>query len=680
MTWNVVELRGIRVESLGGYLSALGVLMAANGNRDWADLRGWWRGGHFVLQSTSGTFSEKGLSDWIRSSWQPRPFQNWWRDVQKASKANVNAIARARSQVPDDRVSELDVLMVQSRNRVFNDVFGTGGNVGKRDLPKVWAYCRKLCDKKDAKDWLDHTLFGTEGVELPELKGAGTWFVGSNKTFNSGQDWYREGRLSPWSFLLALEGARLLRGGVHRRHGTRIPGKAVFPFMCRPAEPPTDGLIAHGKSEFWAPLWGKPATLIEIEELLRSGLAEVGGRPASAPHEFAVAALGAGVDAGIDTFVPFELRQTTSAQVFEAIPRAPIRVERKERIYRTSELLLPLIRSGWLDRLPREPSDPKQRGRFTGLKGPVEASILRVSEQPDDEQAWRSLLLLLARTQERIDRNKNLRKQCVPLPRLPRQWFDAAWPQAPSELRVARAIASIGCLGTPAGQPGDTGWPIVTNVFGVEPCGGRSFAFPAARPTRAVWHNAGPLRALIGLLHRRLTDADEMAPAPLHAAEPCDLSAVASFLSGPNEFDDELLARWIPPLSLLSWRPRDSGDTAANGAPSPLYTLMRPVLDPAQITIDGRALFPLDVRDPRKPHAASARKLVNLLLQGDTDQAIEFARRRYLAAGWRTFEPPAGELWLDPDRLAASLLIPTCARRLSERLRADWILSTVYKN
>lgn len=679
MSWNVIPMPGVRADSLGGYLSALGVLCAVTHHTEW-NIRGSWRYGHFVLQSEAASFNKESLQAWLLSSWQPVKFEKWWGDVQSGSKDDPNAVARARAQEPDDRVDELDMVMVQSRRRVFNDLLGTGGNVGKRNLPKVWKECRSLCKNTNADAWLDQTLFGNDSVELPELKSAGTWFVSSNKTFNSGQDWYREGRLSPWSFLLAMEGVRLLRGGVHRRHGARITGKAVFPFMCRPAAPPTNGQIAHGKSEFWAPLWNKLATLVEVEELFRGGLAEVGGRPASAPHEFAVAALGAGVDSGIVAFAPFELRQTTSAQVFEAIPRDQIRIERSEGVRRCADLILPLIRSGWLDRLPREPRDAKQRGRFVGLRGPVEAGIVRVSERPNDEEAWRVLLLLLAHTQQKIDRNRTLREQCIPLPQLPEQWFDMAWPDAPVELQIARAIASINQRPSASLEAeSDSGSPIITNMFGVEAAGPRAYKFPAARPARAVWHYARPLQSLISVLQRRLIDADELAAAPLHAAAPCCSELVARFLYSPPDIDDELLVRWIPALSLLSWKRRLSGDGSKEWSPHPLYSLIRPILDPDDIEIDRRPLFPLDHHDARRPHTASARKLVNLILQGDIDQAVQLARRRYLAAGWRTFDPPAGELWIDRERLAAALLIPMNTQSLSRRLREDWILSSKSK-
>ena len=112
-------------------------------------------------------------------------------------------------------------------------------------------------------------------------------------------------------------------------------------------------------------------------------MARLGGRAAKAPNEFAVAALAAGVDAGVTEFARYELRQTTSSQVFEAIPREHIKSE-TEATGSTqgnsravaSKLLLTLLESGWLDRLPYEPRDSKQKGKFAGLRGPVEAAIV----------------------------------------------------------------------------------------------------------------------------------------------------------------------------------------------------------------------------------------------------------------------------------------------------------------
>ncbi len=582
-------LKGLHTGSLGHYLAALGLLNAIRHVEGADEIRGYWRNGQFLLYG----LDKHTLGNFLLNTWNPSPFKLWWREVQEASKKDSEALPKLRATVPDEKVDQLDAVMVQAKRRVFNDIFGTGGNVGKRDLARLWEKCSELTRKAEAGAWLEHTLFGLEDTLLPKLTSAGTWFAFSNKVFNSGQDWYREGRLSPWSFLLAVEGALLLRGGVHKRLGSQTQGIAAFPFMCRPLSAPAEGQVGQRKSEFWGPIWSKPATLAEVESLFRGGLMEVGGRLAVAPHEFAVAAMDAAVDAGITTFIRFELCQTTSAQVYEALPREEVPVDRRYgESY--SRLVLPLISSHWIERLPVEPRDTKQRGRFVGLRGPVEEAIIRLSEEPDDPERWRTLLLLIARTQERVDLNKNLRERCIPLPRLSQGWFERAWPSRPVEIEVSRAVASMGAGTTD---------PILFNIFGIERKSEKYASFPKARPVRAVWNNGLPTSVFIDIIKRRLLDVDELESTPLKGTQPCGLNAIASFLSGEG-FDFELTALWVPALALIDWKPRPFRDEQQQLFPSvplnPLYSLFRPLVDPEGLVIGGTPLFPLREDDTNR--------------------------------------------------------------------------------
>ncbi len=693
-----VPLKGFHTGSLGNYLAALGTLRVVSTIAPESGARGSWKSGHFWLWSNLTRFSAGHVCDLI-SQWKPEPFVRWWSNAQEASKKDDHAVPRARASATDDLVDQLDSVMVQADRRVFSDVFGTGGNVGKRDLASLHKKCSELIgttadlgenqkrhkkstdggkDQSRRAAWLRQALLGEENVELPEIRGAGTWFVFSNKTFNSGQKWFKEGYLSPWSFLLAMEGARLLRGGVHRRLGATTRGKAVFPFLCRPLAAPTAEQIAYRKAEFWAPVWRKPASLQEVVELFRSGVAEVGGRAATAPHEFAVAVLDSAVEAGISTFAPFEMRQTTSSQVFEALPRDLISVRRAGKRTSPSRLLLPLINGHWVDRLPYEPNNPKQRGRFLGLRGPIEASLVRLAANPEDPEMWRSMLSLVARTQQRIDRNKKLRKWCLPVPRLPRDWFEYTWPGPASELLVARAIASIRESPHAEGAAVNLGAPLLANIFGVElGRGGKAF-FPESRPTRAVWHDGDLTRGMIDLLRRRLMDVGEADPAPLWGARPCGISEISLFLAGQSAFDDGLVAQWIPALALIEWGKNDDRSRRGAAPPEmavpPLYSLLRPLFEPSSIRVKGRPLFLSDMSHTNRPHAASLRTMVNLLLQDEIDETVSLARTRYLGFGWRIIDPPRNEMSVDSNRLAASLLVPVAADEVAARFEADWLL------
>lgn len=683
----VLHLHGINTDSLGQYLVGLGVLSAAS--QKWPDIRACWKDGHFVLLSEG--VSQGTLEGFLRGEWQPTRYQRWWSEPQKKdTKAKSSAhLWHERNQRPMTEVRVLDAHIVPVARNQFNPVLGTGGNVGKRDLAKAWNDSRRLLNHPNSSAWLHGTLSGEQSNPLPDLASGGTWFVYANKTFNSGQGWYREGQLSPWSFLLAMEGTFLLVGGVNRRLSARARPYAVFPFISEPSPPESSGEVGMAKGEFWAPLWVWPATIQEARSLFQRGLAKCGGRSAKSPHEFAVAALSAGVDAGITEFARFELRQTTSSQVYEAIPRPHIAIgmHDAQRPVMTlprpeSNLLINLIESGWLDRLPFEPRRANQRGKFIGLRGPIETALIRIGELPDDPERWQNLLLRLAAAQTRIDANKDLRDRCRPLPLLAGEWFDRAWPigQRPDEIEMAAAIASVGA---------GTAVPFLISVFGVDvrakTRGERKLTFQvrfsAARPQRVVWNKGDPIRVLIDVAHRRLVDAVPSDAMLVSGAYCCRARLIDRLLSGDPTFDLELVAKWVPALSLVDWhnvlarqyRGEPTAEPPVADGMSLLDGLFRPFFQRANIAVHGRLLFGKE-GDSRRPTPAFARRLFNLICQQSVEQAVELAQSRYIAVQCPTIGLPTN-VTVDAERLAAALLVPMDTTDMAGRFRR-WVEST----
>lgn len=668
----VLHFDGIHPDSLGHYLCGLG-LLAAVGQR-WPDARGCWRDRRFVL--LHGSLSEQAVKDHLLDAWRPTRYDRWWGDAQKAdTKAkSSSAVWRERNCRPVEEVQVLEAHLVGLGRNQFNPVFGAGGTLGQRDFADVWATCFKKARpaarppksetaprkraappkrsqaRLNSEAWLDAALAGNDAVELPTVSAAGTWFVFANKSFNTGQDWYREGRLSPWSFLLAAEGALLLVGDVNRRLGIRARPYAVFPFVCDPAQPTTAGEVGMSRGEFWAPLWDCPATLAEVRQLLKRGQARIGKRTAQAPSEFAIAALAAGTDAGVSEFVRFDLRQTTSAKVYEAVPRGHVAVSRPGRddSRRAAALLLSSL-VPWLNRLPYEPRDAKQRGRFRGLRGPVEAAIIRVSEEPEDAERWRDLLLLLARQQSRIDRTKALREDLPPLPLLDADWFRRAWPEhlpCPDEVVLARSFASVGA---------GTAYPLLLNLFGVDLDRRGKQAFGKGdRPQRAVWNDGEPTRLLGQMLQRRLIDTESGNPLPVGGTCPAPLPLVARLLGGEG-LDLELLADWILALGLIDWTDYDAGPRIEGGRHTGdmlLFGLFRPIFHECPRRV--AEWLPEDARP------ALARRVLNLIQFGQWGEAVQAAGAYYRAAGRRVVDLPPDRPTNDllPARLAAALLAP----------------------
>ncbi len=672
----VLRFDGLHSDTLGHYLSALG-LLAAVGQR-WPDVRGCWRDRRYLLLHESLT--EQRVKDHLLDVWRPTRYERWWGDAQKSdTKAKSSAeVWRLRNSRSVREVQVLECHLVGLSRNQFNPVFGTGGTLGQRDFADVWCEClkkarpatkpanaaadvpakpttsprKKSKARLNAEAWLDAALSGNDTAELPIVSAAGTWFVFANKSFNTGQGWFREGRLSPWLFLLAAEGALLLVGDVNRRLSLRARPYAVFPFVCDPAQPTTAGEVGMSKGEFWAPLWDCPATIAEVRHLLQRGLARLGNRAAHAPHEFAVAALAAGTDAGVTEFVRFDLRQTTSAKVYEAVPQEHIAVSRPDTADNADRLAASALLSSlipWLNRLPFEPRDSKQRGRFRGLRGPVEAAIIRVSERPDEAERWQHLLLLLSRQQARIDRNKSFREKLPPLPWLHPDWFSRAWPDrlpCPEEVVLARAIASIGA---------GTAYPLLSNLFGVELDRRRKPTFVQGdRPPRVVWNDAEPLRVFGQVLSRRLLDAESGKLLPLGGTCLAPFGAVARLLSG-GDLDLEQVAEWTLAFSLIDWRaarPRGRRDSLPFAGELLLLGLFRPIFHE-----NPHRLFEWL---PKEPKPALARRILHLIQFGYLEEAIRAAQGYYQAAGRSVVNVPGSRSFDDnlPARLAAALLVP----------------------
>lgn len=697
---SAISFAGITPDTLGGYLCGLGLLSACAQLAP--SVRGCWRDSGFSL--IGNQLAEEVLAQYLLMNWNGPIYERIWAEELEQDRALARKsrmphhLASLRSMVPSIQLAAMDSNVIASMRPIPNPVFGdSAGKVGaQRDFSKVLLGCmgfinagrskpvstvgiaknlatqiRELGRRTDRKliieQWLDQTLHATVGADLPVLGSTGTWFPFANKTFNSGQDgFFREGRLSPWSFLLALEGALLLRGEVGRRLSAIARPYAAFPFISEAPNPVSESNVGLKRAGmFWAPIWDTPATLTEVRALLKRGSARMGKRTATAAHEFAVAALGVGVDAGVVRFVPFELRETTSSQVFEAMPMPHILVRSDARSHRAAEIISSLV--PWIARL-HEPTPGKKKGKFYGLRGPIEQAIIAVSERPEDASCWQDLLLILAQVQKRIDwdSTRGWRQRSASFPRLSPAWLDFAWPEGrPPEVEIAAAIASVG---------GGTHYPLACNIYGLK-SGKEGFWFPKDRPLSAVWYEHDLVDALCDILHRRLVDhsgrkkSERCAPWPLVAKYAVSLDVLDQFLNGG--VDDAEIARWLPALSLLDWHRSISNRDDQAHSWSGLLALdnfFRPLL-----TADLR--WKDSSRDKTvEPDTTAALRLTGLLRQEDIGTALDFAAARYRALDTQPISI-ANPDSITAQRLLAALLIPISRRSILTG-RARWTLNT----
>lgn len=680
-----VALPGLTPDSLGNYLASLGLLRILA--RKWPSVRIAWR--NDVLHMVGGPARFEDLLDElvnvaIHRRWTP--YQRDWLDAQKRStKAKSGAgFALWQSAAGEDVLEMIAAHIVPAARLAFNPLMGKGGSVGNRDLTDGWrrtivalegsakekrAALEDLLVGRPIRWLLDEAPLEPNATGSKKKKGslnAACWFSDANKLYNSGQKPYREGRVSPWAMALACEGLVFWVGGASRRLGARSRAVGAFPFVTNAAAPSAAGEGGHDWAEVWAPMWTRPMTLPEVRALFQRGRAEVHGRGVLTPSAFATAIVRRGVDAGISEFRRFVLGQTTSANTFE--PRfegrfhLPSSMDTQAPSSKTHAAVSKALENvlGLVESLPRDTKKGK-RWRFVGLRGPIEAALLRSAASPEDSGASCDLLDAIVGTLDRVDRNRGFRAKRVSWRPLPIKWLPALFVEEPptAEARLALALVS----GFPRSRP------FALYRFGVDWKYSR-FEHTDRPPARWVWGPGELPRVLSTVLIRRTLDWETAhkqvgsGEEPVRSLLPASCAHVTQWFEGV--IDESLLSRWISRLALFDWRfvphtvrslalpPEDT--TEVDGALC-LFGLFQPLFDLRPV----RSRWPNhDLLSPesgaRTPGAA--RRLANLIRVGQIDSAVRFARSRYSMADAPLAKTDAPWRFDDPERLLVPILFP----------------------
>ncbi|MGH7194351.1 MAG: type I-G CRISPR-associated protein Cas8g1/Csx17, partial [Candidatus Saccharimonadales bacterium] len=233
----VIPVPGLRPTSLGAYLAALGLLKVLS--RCWPDVRAAWRDG--VLHLVGGPADRDALADALLTvaaqvSWTP--YGRGWANAQKAStKAKSGARLALWQAEADEAELELFAAHAAPASRVFfNPLLGSGGNAGKRAFADGWKKAtealqpakapKEKASKKGAntderREALNAFLDGEASAWQAEKLNAASWFSDANKLYNSGQNPFSEGAISPWAMALACAGLAFFAGSASRRLGAR---------------------------------------------------------------------------------------------------------------------------------------------------------------------------------------------------------------------------------------------------------------------------------------------------------------------------------------------------------------------------------------------------------------------------------------------------------------------------
>lgn len=478
-------LDGCRLEPLGSYLKALGVLRLVGTQLD-PSARGWWRGDRFaldteydldaVLQFLLDDYHPTSLlSPWnggsgfgakdkksaqtlaaIEATDDPR-FELYrrsitvvrrlatapdWSEVDKEVQ-----VARCRNELPDDAVPWIDaaIVLTGDAGRTFTPLFGTGGNDGRLEfsanfMGRALAVTghTKLGKGVDRRRLLGAALLGDDPGPL--LDGSsGQYDPGAGGGVNSAAVGDAGALLNPWDFVLTFEGGLLFASGAARRMGSEVGNTAAVPFSVDVSRAGPVGDREDVRAEIWAPFWRRPAALAEVTRLIGEGRAEWGGRSAANGVDFARAAAVLAVDRGISGFVRHGLMKRFGLS-FIAVGLDRVRVGDRPEVRVTQGV------DQWVRRLSTANAPAALEEALRRLDRALYATA---SSGGSSAQSLQNVLTELAGVEAAVARsNKREERSSQPVVRLDASDWYPVLEDHTTELRLAAAMASARDVGS----------------------------------------------------------------------------------------------------------------------------------------------------------------------------------------------------------------------------------------
>ena len=692
----ILELPGCAPAPLMAYLKALGIFRMVAGQKD-KDARAWWQNDTFYLKSS---MDRDEIIDFFLNQYSPTPIVSPWNSGSELKQKNNDdairtilelessrfrswnqvistckkilevaednkkqILAQCRAQLSDEALAWLDAAHVLTSKRPqYPPLLGIGGTDGNLEFSNNFMQnlvsALNLEEQRNgasiAKSQAEAALFNEGSPELIRKRTSGFYNPGSVGGANATQGFEGDQLTNPWDYVLMFEGALLFAGASARRLSPQAESKAVFPFTAdnSAAGYGTSADSEYGGSsgsEFWAPLWDRPANLLELRHLMSEGRAQLGGKQASNGANFARAVAGLGAELGIAQFQRYGILKRNGRSHL-ATPIGRFQVKERQSGPQRADVLFDL--DPWLDALSRAATRQKApAGLGTALRQ-VDQAIIEFCQrgQPRDLQ---NVLIAAGRT-ERWLAASSLRKSknpVRPLNNLSRNWLRHADDQS-AEFRLARAVASLlPSTGEGRRQVG----PIRENL---EPVSVRQQAEWKDDSPSFVWKSGDALSNMLSVLERRCIEgrAKGVAHPPLNAACTAQLSDIVEFLNG--NVDLQRVEALILPLSFIRHGgPSEEANWRHSPPPAPpdlpaAYAAMKLTLLPGKFAwpscgVAGTGIW----MEPA---------MLAMLRAGRVNDAYRLAYRRLRASGLQPLTENPGIADRSPAarRLAAALLFP----------------------
>jgi CRISPR-associated protein Csx17 len=685
-----MRLAGCRVEPLGSYLKALGVLRLIAEQAD-ASAAAWWSGDEFWLRTT---LSENELVDFFVNRYSPTPLLAPWNkgsgfgqeDATKSKTAvaavscietsNLDRLAEyrraiavvqavrlkrgwyeldkdvqvavCRNELPDDCLRWLDATVVLTANgRAFPPLLGTGGNDGRFDfasnfmqrIAELFGLADRPRGAAQPEELLRAALLAAGAVRLDraaigQFDPAGAGGPGSSPLGSA------ESLSNPWDFVLLLEGALVFASAAARRLSGQEAASVPFIVPSSAAGFASAAQAESTRGELWAPLWERPARFAEIDRLISEGRAEYNGRQATSGLDLARSLATLGVDRGISGFVRHGFMERNGLATF-AVPLGRVEVKAQPGAAVLGQLDAWALQFRYLKNAPdtvgallRQLDDAQFA--VTAGGGPVALQRVLSCAAELDALSARSRAV-----REKVNRPLAGRLSA-------RDWL----PQLNDgsvEFELAVSLASL--------RSGASGTSWTRELIGPR-AGGLD------RPPLVAGFGRRPIVAVLADCLARLAidrqPADAIDPHWLAGASPiaARLLSVEAFLAG--DVDDRRVGALLAAMCLLDWRyaPRLEWNGAERHRPvHPALALIAPFFHSGgrRHVSDG---------EPAQALLIAERSWPRLMMAGLQDRVLEQAIRRLRISGhWPLVGSAADSLkrlagQVDPVRLAAACLIP----------------------
>lgn len=692
---NTLTLMNCRLEPVGSYLKALGILRLVGEQLD-PKARGWWKRDIFFLDSQ---LSEEELIAFFLEEYRPAPLVAPWNRgsgfypgdqqagigaIESSSEERFTVYRRAisvareitssnhdtaskedliescRSALPDEAVAWLDAaVVITGDGAAYPPILGTGGNVGRLDfsnnfmqrLAEVFALDGRA-NKETSKKWLETALF--EDQTAPLSQGPIGQFSPGAAGGASSSPFDPPASISlvnPWEFVLLLEGALLFAGAAARRLGSEAFKSAAMPFMVSSTAVGYVGASASEKSrgELWAPVWSRPASHREVASLIGEGRAQWGRKQARSGLDFARAAATLGVDRGIDRFVRYSFVERFG-QAMLAVPTGHLAVCDISEVRPLSQL------DGWLTRV-RRGKNPSA-GIESRLRR-VEVAEVELSRR-GGAQRLQAVLIAAAELEEKVGRGQRFRDDAGidPILGLSSSRWIGNMDDGTPEFRLAAALASQrdhdgsslrSLLRPVVWTPSKRRWDWTDEAV-VPGFGSKAFG--------SILAEALCRRAMTAGGRPPTSEDDDIGGVDLvfEYRLPALLTDVVAFLR--REVDSARVQRLLSALMLLDWRDRVDVDwftDAPSGASPPAgYCLLAPFFH-------GRDMDGGDTRVRLRAQPGWPRLLYSgrdVQVFGEAIRRLRFARLDPALALSKEALSAMAATGPSPRRLAAALFLP----------------------